>query len=186
VQPLHLLRRGRAACHYADRRRALSAFNVSRPIRWQAASRSSNRRRACWVSGKQCVRAKRHAILILPSTRSFPCTTEIRRSRVSEHKKIVSATDISRFQALYSLCPWAHMSGPSPFVHAPSSYKRGGMQRYTHTQSYTTPQTRKLKQAHKQYITQWSRVLRSGGPNHSKSLCVLAFFPFILTIKQNA
>jgi hypothetical protein len=29
-----------------------------------------------------------------------------------------------------------------------------------------------------QYITQWSRVLRSGGPNHSKSLCVLVFSPF--------
>jgi hypothetical protein len=29
-----------------------------------------------------------------------------------------------------------------------------------------------------QYNTQWSRVLRSGGPNHSKPLCVLVFFPF--------
>jgi hypothetical protein len=37
---------------------------------------------------------------------------------------------------LYSLCPWAHMSGPSTFVHAPFSYKRGGMRRYTHTQSW--------------------------------------------------
>jgi hypothetical protein len=41
-------------------------------------------------------------------------------------------------------------------------------------------------QAHKQYISQWSTVLRSSGPNHSKSLCVLEFFPFIPTIKQNA
>jgi hypothetical protein len=29
-------------------------------------------------------------------------------------------------------------------------------------------------------------VLRSGGPNHSKSLCVLEFFSFIPTVKQNA
>jgi hypothetical protein len=29
-----------------------------------------------------------------------------------------------------------------------------------------------------QYITQWSRVLRSGSPNHSKSLCVLVFSSF--------
>jgi hypothetical protein len=29
MQPLHLLRRGRAACHHADGRRALSAFNTS-------------------------------------------------------------------------------------------------------------------------------------------------------------
>jgi hypothetical protein len=49
VQPLHLLRKRRAACHYTDGRRALSAFNVSCPICWQAASRSSSRRRACWV-----------------------------------------------------------------------------------------------------------------------------------------
>jgi hypothetical protein len=42
----------------------------------------------------------------------------------------------------------------------------------------------KFIQALKQYITQWSRVLRSGGPNHSKSLCVLVFFPlFRLTSK---
>jgi hypothetical protein len=45
---------------------------------------------------------------------------------------------------------------------------------------------KKLTQAHldahkfiqAQYITQWSRVLRSGGPNHSKSLCVLVFSSF--------
>jgi hypothetical protein len=31
---------------------------------------------------------------------------------------------------LYTLCPWAHVSGLSTFVHAPFSYKRGGMRRY--------------------------------------------------------
>jgi hypothetical protein len=39
-----------------------------------------------------------------------------------------------------------------------------------------------LAQAYKfiqaQYITQWSRVLRSSGLNHSKLLCDLVFFPF--------
>jgi hypothetical protein len=44
--------------------------------------------------------------------------------------------------------------------------------------SYATSDTHKFIQALKQYITQWSRVLRSGGPNHSKSLCVLVFFLF--------
>jgi hypothetical protein len=84
VQPLHLLRRGRVACHCADGRRALSAFNAFCPIHWQAASRSSSRRRACWV----CWRTVR------------PCQAA-------------------------------------------------------------------------QYITQWSRVLRPGSPNHSKPLCAL-------------
>jgi hypothetical protein len=48
------------------------------------------------------------------------------------------------------------------------------------------PQIQGVTQALKKYISQWSRVLRSGGPNHSKSLCVLEFFSFIPTIKQNA
>jgi hypothetical protein len=36
-----------------------------------------------------------------------------------------------------------------------------------------------------QYITQWSRVLRSGGSNHSKPLCVLVFVHH-LADRQNA
>jgi hypothetical protein len=60
-------------------------------------------------AGKQCARAERRAILILPSTRSFPYTPRIRRSRVSGHKKVVSATDISRIQALYSLSLGPHV-----------------------------------------------------------------------------
>jgi hypothetical protein len=132
--------------------------------------------------GGECAGSERSTAPIFSSARSFPCTPRIRRSRAPGHKKIVSATDISRLQALYSLCPWAHMSGPSPFVHAPFSYKRGGMRRYTHAILGHTLDS----QVHKQYISQWSRVLRSGGPNHSKSLCVLEFFPFIPTIKQNA
>jgi hypothetical protein len=45
------------------------------------------------------------------------------------------------------------------------------------TQTHLDPaQAHKFIQA--LYITQWSRVLRSGGPNHSKSLCVLVFSPF--------
>jgi hypothetical protein len=87
-------------------------------------------------AGEQYDRARQHTVLIIPSTRSFPCTPRIRRSRASGRKKIAPATDISRLQALYSLCPWAHMSGPSAFVHAPPfNYKRGGMRRYTHTRN---------------------------------------------------
>jgi hypothetical protein len=78
------------------------------------------------------------------------------------------------------------MSGLSTLVRAPLSYKKGGMQRYKGGEKRVDlhPQGTHLDpaQAHKfiqaQYITQWSRVLRSGGPNHSKSLCVLVFSPF--------
>jgi hypothetical protein len=59
----------------------------------------------------------------------------------------------------------------------PFGYKRGGMRRYK-TGSHTPNLRQTLISSYKlpkQYITQWSRVLRSGGLNHSKPLCVLVF-----------
>jgi hypothetical protein len=50
---------------------------------------------------------------------------------------------------------------------------QGGPNLGSHTQSNSQVHT----SSQAQYITQWSRVLRSGGPNHSKPLCVLVFFP---------
>jgi hypothetical protein len=134
---------------------------------------------------KQCARAERRAVLILPSTRSFPCTLRIRRSRASGHKKIVSATDISGSKRYILYVPRPTCWGPVPLCMPPFSYKRGGMRGYTHailghtldSQAHTSSQA---------ILSQWSRVLRSGGLNHSKSLCVLEFFPFIPMIKQNA
>jgi hypothetical protein len=121
--------------------------------------------------GKQCARAERRTMLIIPSTRSFPCTPKIRRSRASGHE---------RRHILY--VPGPTCRDPIPLCMPPFSYKRGGMRRYK-----IDPILGSLRysQAHEQYITQWSRVLRSSGPNHSKSLCscVLPVFP---TNKQNA
>jgi hypothetical protein len=65
----------------------------------------------------------------------------------------------------------------------PFSYKRGGTQRNRLKLTQAHLDMHKFIQA--QYITQWSRVLRSGGPNHSKSLCVLMSSPFFPTNKQN-
>jgi hypothetical protein len=47
----------------------------------------------------------------------------------------------------------------------------------SHSQVHTSSQA--------QYTTQWSSVLCSGSPNHSKPLCVLVFFP-IPSSRQNA
>jgi hypothetical protein len=63
------------------------------------------------------------------------------------------------------------MSGLSTLVHAPLSYKRGGMQRYRgglDTGSIFRLRLSILKLP-LQSNTQWSRVLHSDGPNHSKS-----------------
>jgi hypothetical protein len=86
-------------------------------------------------AGGQCACAKQRAIPIFSSARSFPCTPRIRISRASGHKKIVSTTDIreSKHYILYVSGPTCR--GPVPLCMPPFSYKRGGMRRYTHTQS---------------------------------------------------
>jgi hypothetical protein len=66
----------------------------------------------------------------------------------------------------------------------PLSYKREGTRRCKETQlSLSNSQVHTSSQA--QYITQWSRVLRSGGPNHSKPSCVLVFIVHLAS-RQNA
>jgi hypothetical protein len=131
VQPPHLLRRGRAACHHADGRCALSA--LMRPV--QSAGRQCQGRLADDAPfqsvGKQCARAKRRTVLIIPSTRSFPCTPRVRRSRASGHKKIASATNISGSKRYFLYVPGPTCRGPAPLCMSPFSYKSGGMQRYT-------------------------------------------------------
>jgi hypothetical protein len=66
------------------------------------------------------------------------------------------------------------MSGFSVFVRAPLSYKREGAGLRKTQTHLDLAQTHKFIQA--LYITQWSRVLRSGGPNHSKTFVFLCSF----------
>ena len=69
---------------------------------------------------------------------------------------------------------------------SPFSYKRGGMRRYNTSSIFRLrPKSSKTTQPLKQYTTHWSRVLRSGGLNHSKLLRVLVFIPSSRN-KQNA
>jgi hypothetical protein len=86
-------------------------------------------------TSEQCARAERRTVLIFPSTRSFPCTPRIHRSRAPGHKKIVSAIDISSSKCYILYVPGPTCRGPVPLCMPPFSYKRGGMRCYTHTQS---------------------------------------------------
>jgi hypothetical protein len=103
----------------------------------------------------------------------------------------VSATDITTLEdhpevagVTYfpPFCPWARMSGPSALVRAPLVYKMEGTRRNEdrHTWIHTGQLRLSALKLSQQYNTQWSRVLRSGGPNHSKSLCSYVFIPQIL------
>jgi hypothetical protein len=128
--------------------------------------------------GEQCARAERRTVLIIPSTRSFPCTPKIRRSRASGHKKIAPATIFVAPSAIFFMSLGPHV-GAQYLCACPPLAIKGEACDVTHKLNLQTQsQAHKLIQAHKQYITQWSRVLHSGGPNHSKPSCVLVFFPF--------
>jgi hypothetical protein len=74
-------------------------------------------------TGEQCARAERRAVLIFPSTRSFPYTPRIRISRTLGHKKIVSATDISGSKRYILYVPRPACRGPVPLCMPPSSIK---------------------------------------------------------------
>jgi hypothetical protein len=91
--------------------------------------------------GKQCARAKRRTVPITPSTRSFPCTPRIRRSRTSGHKKIAPTANIGGSKRYILYVPGPTCRGPAPLCMPPFSYKRGGMRRYTQAQSFRLTQT---------------------------------------------
>jgi hypothetical protein len=81
--------------------------------------------------GKQCARAKRRTVPITPSTRRFPCTPRIRRSRAAGHKKITPATNIGDPKRYILYVPRPTCQGPAPLCMPPFNYKRGGMRYYT-------------------------------------------------------
>jgi hypothetical protein len=112
-----------------------------------------------------------------------PCTPRLYRSRVPGRKKIAPAEDISSY---IHFVPRPTCQGSVLLYMSPFSYKRGRMQRYNTSSIFRLrPKSFKATQALKQYNTQWSRVLHSGGPNHSKLLRALVFIPSSRN-KQNA
>jgi hypothetical protein len=97
----------------------------------------------------------------LPQDINTICTTDIMAH--GDHPGIASSSSFLPF-----------VPGPtcrdSEFLYVPPlNYKWEGALRLIQTQV-----TQDTTRAHEQYNTQWSRVLRSGGPNHSKLLRVLA------------
>jgi hypothetical protein len=108
------------------------------------------------------VRPCQAAHCVIPSIRSFPCTPKIHRSWTIGHKGIAPAANIYSPKCYILYVPGPTFQGSVPLCMPPFSYKRGGMRRYKTNSGSDS-----------QYITQWSRVLRPGGPNHSKPSCAL-------------
>jgi hypothetical protein len=59
-----------------------------------------------------------------------PCTPRLHRSRVSGHKKIAPAANISSSKYYFLYVPGPTCRGSVPLYMPPFSYKRGGIQRY--------------------------------------------------------
>jgi hypothetical protein len=72
---------------------------------------------------KQCARAERRTVLIIPSTRSFPCTPRIHRSRMSGHKKIALAANICNPKCYILYVPGPTCRGPVPLYMPPLAIK---------------------------------------------------------------
>jgi hypothetical protein len=80
------------------------------------------------------------------------CTTDV--MALGDHPGVASSS------SFLPICPWAHVSGLSVIVCAPLWTIKGRAHCDSRLLRLKLPQ---------QSNTQWSRVLRSGGPNHSKS-----------------
>jgi hypothetical protein len=72
---------------------------------------------------KQCARAERRIVLIIPSTRSFPCTPRRHRSRMSGRKKIAPAANICGSKCYIHYVPGPTCRGSGPLCMPPSAIK---------------------------------------------------------------
>jgi hypothetical protein len=133
---------GRAVSAFiAERTRRLSTLltgdmpsqHLMRPVHSAGRRRQGHPTDSAHVQSivKQCARAVRRTVLIIPYTRSFPCTPMLRRSRMSGRKKIAQAVNISssKYYICYVLGPTCR--GLVSLYVPPLSYKREGTQRYT-------------------------------------------------------
>jgi hypothetical protein len=101
----------------------------------------------------------------------------------------VTCISCSRYSFYY--VPGPTCRGSTSLYVPPLSYKRENTRRYkasqlrpnSSSQTHLDPWEVLQALGHQQYHTQWSRVLRSGGPNHSKSLCSLVFLHLSTTGK---
>jgi hypothetical protein len=78
---------------------------------------------------KQCARAMRRTVLIIPYARIFSCTSMLRRSQTSGRRKIAPAASISSPSTISIVFLGPHVGAQFPCT-CPLSYKRGGMQHY--------------------------------------------------------
>jgi hypothetical protein len=168
VLPPHLL----SLVHSTDRRCTASAFNETCPFCWQAATSPFRRRRACpfhWQTVRPycCVHyAHHHSCVPKEAAAAYQYCMDC------GHRGAHKIAHVLVTPIIYSFCyvPGPTCRGSASLYVPPLSYKRKGTRRYKADSlrlSDSYAQVHKLNTTHRQ----WSRVLRSGGLNHSKSSC---------------
>jgi hypothetical protein len=164
-----------AACQ-AGRRCALSTLlthggpailqAACRPLQWQTVS-------SC--CGIHCAHHHSYVVSEASAARRYYAGCGYQGARRLHWRPALVAPSIT---SVISLGP--HVGAQHPCMCPPSAIKGEAHNVTTGADSDSLRLSR--SQVHTssraQYITQWSRVLRSGGPNHSKPLCVLVFSPF--------
>jgi hypothetical protein len=103
----------------------VSSQHLMRPVQSAGRRRQSHPADSVPVQsvGKQCARVVRCFELIILSTRSFPCTPRIRRSRMSGHKKMAPAANICSSKCYIHYVPGPTCRGSVPLCMPPSAIK---------------------------------------------------------------
>jgi hypothetical protein len=181
MRPIHSA--GGVPVHSTGRRCAASAFNETCPFRWQAATCPFHRRHACpfhWQATRPYCRvhyAHHYSYVTKEASVAYQyCAC------CGQHgpRDCTDVTCISYSRYSFHYVPGPTCRGSASLYVPPLSYKREDTQRYKagsqHPQTHTgSPDLGAQALRHIQYNTQWSRVLRFGGLNHSKLLCALMF-----------
>jgi hypothetical protein len=82
--------------------------------------------------GEQCARSEQHTVLIIPSTRSFPCTPRIRRSQASGTRRLPRQQILVAPSAIFLMSLGPHV-GAQHLCACPPSAIKGEAFDVTHT-----------------------------------------------------
>jgi hypothetical protein len=145
----------------------------ARPLRWQA---------VCPCCGIHS--AHHHSYVAREASAARQCYTDhgYQSARRLQWRRALVAPSIT---SVISLGPHVGAQHPYTCPHLAIKGEARNVTRQAHSDSLRLSDSQVHTSSQAQYVTQWSRVLRFGGPNHSKSLCVLVFVHRLVD-RQNA
>jgi hypothetical protein len=99
-------------------------------------------------TGKQCAHSERRAVLIIPSTRSFPCMPRIRRSRASGARRLPRQQTLVAPSAIFFMSLGPHV-GTQYLCACPPSAIKGEACDVTHTHTHNLRSHLRLASSYK-------------------------------------